>query len=134
MTRPLLTPEDHDNGYVDVTLEYKPTARKDLPPTLRITPVPSRRAQALMLEAFGKNEPVLFLTACVQPDFRGDDFLNRLTPECLGMLTDVAFEMIYGPGKKKALEEIGMKALHAMISRPGAEKESLSALDSIQPS
>lgn len=126
MTRPTILPEHHDAGFIDVVVEYKRGEPKaDWPPMVRITPVPSTKATALMLEAGSKADPILFYKPCVLPHLATDEFLNRLTPECIGVLIDVAFEMTFGAGKKKAMEEIAQRALRAMnLPHSGPEPSS----------
>jgi len=60
-------------------------------------------------------DPFPFLKRCLPEEFRDEAVLERLTPDCIGRLTDVAFEMTFGAAEMQKMKNIATEMLAKLV-------------------
>lgn len=92
-----LKPEHHDQGWVELPLEYN----RGMPPAgfpsrIRLTRPPRSEVMKLLREVDEVNDPQLLLYACLPSETRNPDFLEKLSPICVLLMEDAAAELTFG--------------------------------------
>jgi hypothetical protein len=122
-----VSPSDHDNGFVCVTVERK-CGQKE---TVKLSAPPWRVGESLLAEVQRARNPFLVLLACLPEDQR-DPWLNKLVPSEISRLTSLAWELTFGVNLQKKIQSLGESLLPYLTLTPPADL-SPSACSAISP-
>ena len=112
----LLTTENLEKGFVDVTVE-----RLDgRPLKVRMNAPGWRRRRELILEFQRTLDAFVFLRECLKDEKKPEALLDQLIPDSVAQLENYAVALVCGESYQKKMAAAGREVMKAMITANGS--------------